>query len=261
MAIDRDAIVSTSSAVSRPGPTRLIPPTSWAFDRSGQRQVPFDTTRAAKALSTAGWKQAARVAGSRRVPPSRLRSSCSARRRRRTPSPMPWRRRRDGLAIASGSTCALRPARRGPRRPASPDRRLRSRGDRDHDRTGSRTSYPLLASTQATIGGSNFSGLQDAGLDALLVKARAPGHRRGAEGRLRRTPGAAPRRARTRSRWPFRTMSSWSGTRSDGPRSAARRGPWGPILGCANMAPRRRPVNSSIRFAGSTPRWRNWQTR
>ncbi len=35
--------------------------------------------------------------------------------------------------------------------------------------------YPLLASTQTLTGGSNVIGLQDPALDALLVKARAPG--------------------------------------------------------------------------------------
>ena len=35
--------------------------------------------------------------------------------------------------------------------------------------------YALLASTQAKATGSNFSGVQDPALDALLVKARAPG--------------------------------------------------------------------------------------
>ncbi len=35
--------------------------------------------------------------------------------------------------------------------------------------------YPLLASTQTVTGGSNVSGVQDARLDRLLVKARAPG--------------------------------------------------------------------------------------
>ena len=35
--------------------------------------------------------------------------------------------------------------------------------------------YPLLASTQTLTGGSNISGLQSQALDALLVKARAPG--------------------------------------------------------------------------------------
>jgi peptide/nickel transport system substrate-binding protein len=35
--------------------------------------------------------------------------------------------------------------------------------------------YPLLASSQTLTGGSNISGLQDPALDALLLKARAPG--------------------------------------------------------------------------------------
>jgi peptide/nickel transport system substrate-binding protein len=35
--------------------------------------------------------------------------------------------------------------------------------------------YPLLASSQTLTGGSNISGLQDPTLDALLLKARAPG--------------------------------------------------------------------------------------
>src|SRR5918993_4026955 len=35
--------------------------------------------------------------------------------------------------------------------------------------------YPLLASSQTLTGGSNVMGVQDRALDALLVKARAPG--------------------------------------------------------------------------------------
>ena len=35
--------------------------------------------------------------------------------------------------------------------------------------------YPLLASSQTLTGGSNVMGVQDPELDALLVKARAPG--------------------------------------------------------------------------------------
>jgi peptide/nickel transport system substrate-binding protein len=35
--------------------------------------------------------------------------------------------------------------------------------------------YPLLASTQTRTGGSNVTGLQDPGLDSLLIAARAPG--------------------------------------------------------------------------------------
>ena len=35
--------------------------------------------------------------------------------------------------------------------------------------------YPLLASTQTTTTGSNFSGLQDPNLDQLLLAARGPG--------------------------------------------------------------------------------------
>jgi ABC-type oligopeptide transport system substrate-binding subunit len=35
--------------------------------------------------------------------------------------------------------------------------------------------YPLLASSQTLTGGSNVMGVQDPTLDALLVKARAPG--------------------------------------------------------------------------------------
>jgi ABC-type oligopeptide transport system substrate-binding subunit len=35
--------------------------------------------------------------------------------------------------------------------------------------------YPLLASSQTLTGGSNVMGVQDPALDALLVKARAPG--------------------------------------------------------------------------------------
>ena len=118
--------------------------------------------------------------------------------------------------------------------------------------------YPLLASSQTLTGGSNVMGVQSADLDTLLEKARAPGFRqRTGQGGVQRAPEAARRRS----------LPAPAGLRGRG-RRAPRHGPGtrrpaghgrvGSILGCANMAPRCRPVTVG---RGSVPRWRNRQTR
>ena len=107
-------------------------------------------------------------------------------------------------------------------------------------------------------GGSNVIGLQDPTLDKLLVAARAPGHAMPSGRPPTRRSRSSSRRAATCSRWPSRTRSSWSATRSRDPSMRQVADPVGSILGCANMAPRRRPVDGRAR---SAPRWRNRQTR
>ena len=83
-------------------------------------------------------------------------------------------------------------------------------------------------------------------------------------------PGRPPTRPSRRSSRPAATCSRSPSPDEvvvardtlDGRGRPARRRRVGSVLGCANMAPRQRPV-SVVRAGrgGSTPRWRNWQTR
>ena len=97
--------------------------------------------------------------------------------------------------------------------------------------------YPLLASTQATIGGANIAGLQDAALDPLLIKARAPGTD---EARKAAYAALQAKLAAGTYYLPMAFADIVVVVRDtvSGPRSTAPRRPRGPILGCANMAPR-----------------------
>ena len=113
--------------------------------------------------------------------------------------------------------------------------------------------YPLLASSQTLTGGSNVMGVQDPALDALLAAARAPGTDDARIKALQRAPEAARGGS-------LPAPAGLRGRGRGGPRHARRTapapgfGPLGSILGCANMAPRRRPVAVN---SGSVPRWRN----
>ena len=174
-AIDRDAIVRAVLARSATRADSPIPPTSWAFDAATSVPVDFDPEAARAALVAAGWKEA-----------------------------------ESGGWIAKGQTEALTIELLSPEESANaasfavaeavaadwraigltvvhtPLTGTELVGD--HLRAGEFSAavvgmgigldpdlYPLLASSQVTASGSNFAGLQDATLDALLVAARAPG--------------------------------------------------------------------------------------
>ena len=101
--------------------------------------------------------------------------------------------------------------------------------------------YPLLASSQTLTGGSNIAGVQSVALDDLLLKARAPGtdaERKAAYSALQKqlASGSLPAAADLRRRGRGRPRHARRTRRPAGHRSV------GSILGCANMAPRRRPV-------------------
>jgi peptide/nickel transport system substrate-binding protein len=174
-AIDRDAIVRTVLAGSATRADSPIPPTSWAFDAATSVPVDFDAEAARAGLVAAGWKEA------------------------------------DGGGwIASGQSEALSIELLSPEESANPASFAVAEAVAadwraigltvvhtpltgtelvgDHLRAGEFSTaavgmgigldpdlYPLLASSQVTASGSNFAGLQDPTLDALLVAARAPG--------------------------------------------------------------------------------------
>ena len=101
--------------------------------------------------------------------------------------------------------------------------------------------YPLLASSQTLTGGSNVIGVQSSALDFVAREGAGAWFGEGPKGRLQRPPEAAR----------DRSIPAPGGLRGRG-RRAPRHGPGthratghgrvGSILGCANMAPRRRPV-------------------
>ena len=173
-AIDRDAIVKDSFGAGAARADAPIPPSSWAFDRAASPPLPYDQVATRKALLAAGWKS---VTGGLARPGDK--------------TPLAF----DLLspdAISNPGTFAAA------RRIAADWRRLGLRvsqvGLSAADLVGQRLRtgafaaavvdvnvgldpdlYPLLASTQTTSNGINFSGLQDLALDKLLVAARAPG--------------------------------------------------------------------------------------
>ena len=113
--------------------------------------------------------------------------------------------------------------------------------------------YPLLASSQTLTGGSNVMGVQDPALDALLAKARAPGPD---AARIKAYSDLQKQLAKGRYLLPLAFADEVVVVHDtlEGPVLRQALGPLGSILGCANMAPRRRPVAVN---SGSVPRWRN----
>ena len=101
--------------------------------------------------------------------------------------------------------------------------------------------YPLLASSQTLTGGSNVMGVQSADLDVLLEKARAPG-----SASVRKAAYSALQKQLAAGRYvlPLAFADEVVVFRDtvQGPDDPAGHGRVGSILGCANMAPRRRPV-------------------
>ena len=120
--------------------------------------------------------------------------------------------------------------------------------------------YPLMAASQTRSGGSNVAGLQDPELDKLLVAARTPVDASGADDGVRGAPEAARREHLHPPAGLPRRVRRVPGHRRRTP-AAPDRGLLGSVLGRANMAPRRRQPGLKGSLRGSTPRWRNWQTR
>jgi peptide/nickel transport system substrate-binding protein len=174
-AIDRDAIVRTALGGFGTRADSLIPPSSWAFDPATSKPLPFDPADAQKVLLAAGWKRAdgggwipkgakAPLAIELLSPEAVVNPSASA--------------VADAVA-ASWQAIGLTVSRSALPGAELVGQRLET-GNFSAAVVGTTIGldpdlYPLLASTQATSSGSNFAGLQNADLDKLLVKARAPG--------------------------------------------------------------------------------------
>ena len=174
-AIDRDTIIRVVLGGLATRADGLIPPSSWAFDPAATPPILFDVEAAKAGLIAAGWKQAE---GGGWIPTGG----------------------KDPLTIeilspqadANPAAYAIADAVAGAWTSIGLDvahtalagaefvREHLQSGDFSVAVTGTTIGldpdlYPLLASSQTTLHGSNYSGLQNAGLDALLVRARAPG--------------------------------------------------------------------------------------
>lgn len=153
-----------------------IPPSSWAFDPTASAPVPLDLEAMAKDLTASAWEQ---IDGTWRPADGEgaftLELMYAA-------APPGTAGNADAVAeaIAAGWTAAGVVTTAVPLPPAEfASARLRE-GEFDAALVSVSIGldpdlYPLLASTQATRGGSNYSGIQDGALDTLLEAARAPG--------------------------------------------------------------------------------------
>ena len=173
-AIDRARLIDEAYAMSAATATGPIPPSSPMFDPAAAPLVKYDRKAADKALKTAGWKHNQRGWYLPKATKSLTLEVLS-----------PMAAANPGLFAAAegvvrdwkalGFTVKHTPL------PA---------GEFVTDRLATGTFqvavvdvtvgldpdlYPLLASSQTLTGGSNVMGVQDPTLDALLVKARAPG--------------------------------------------------------------------------------------
>jgi peptide/nickel transport system substrate-binding protein len=164
----------------------LIPPASWAYVRNSAKAVPYDTTAAAKQLKAAGWRK---VNGKWHPPGSKKIFQIELVTTTKAANPVAWEAaqfvarswRSFGITVV---VKALAP------NVLVGDRLAQSEFDMavvDINIGLDPDLYPLLASRQAGIGGSNLSGVQSLVLDELLVNARKPGtlaERRGAWAKL-----------------------------------------------------------------------------
>jgi peptide/nickel transport system substrate-binding protein len=174
-AIDRDGLITKALGGLAVRADAPIPPTSWAFDRAASPVIAYDPRAAAAALTAAGWK---RATGGGWIPKgAKQRVTIELLSPEAVANPAAFAVA-DAVAadwLALGLTVT---------RVALPGSELVA----TRLQTGKFSAaviatgigpdpdlYPILASTQATTTGPNFSGLQDPALDQLLVKARAPG--------------------------------------------------------------------------------------
>lgn len=150
-----------------------IPGSSWAFDAEASVPVAYDVATLAKDLKEAGWKL---IDGTWRPADAEGPFTLEL----LYPAAASGTAEAMAIAIAAGWTAAGVDAVAVPL-PAAEFAGVRLReGDFDAALVSVSIGldpdlYPLLASTQSTRGGSNFSGIQDGALDDLLEAARAPG--------------------------------------------------------------------------------------
>lgn len=174
-AIDRDAIVREALGGLATRADGLIPPSSWAFDPTTSPVIGFDVEVAKAGLVAAGWKQADGGSWIPKGATDPLTIEILSPQADANPA---------AYAIADAVAAAWGAIGLDVAHTALPGADFVGEhlqvGDYAVAVTGTSIGldpdlYPLLASSQATQRGANYSGVQDASLDALLVRARAPG--------------------------------------------------------------------------------------
>ncbi len=174
-AINRDTIVATTLGGFATRADSLIPPSSWAFDAATSKPVAFNVAEAKKGLLAAGWKQVAAGGWIPKGAKAPLKFELLSPQAIVNPT---------ASAVADAVAADWRAIGLNVTRTPLPGAELVGQrlqtGDFSAAVIGTTIGldpdlYALLASTQARSTGSNFSGVQDPALDALLVKARAPG--------------------------------------------------------------------------------------
>ena len=174
-AIDRDAIVASALGGMASRADSLIPPSSWAFDPTASKPVPFDAADAAKQLLAAGWKRAPGGGWIPKGAKEPLTIELLSPEVAANPT---------AFAVADAVAADWRALGLSVTRTALTGADLVGQHLQTADFSAAVIGttigldpdlYPLLASTQASSTGSNFSGVQNPALDQLLVKARAPG--------------------------------------------------------------------------------------
>ena len=173
-AIDRDGISKDAFAGLAAPATSLIPPSSPMFDAKADPAVPYSRGAAEKAFSAADWTK---VSKAWRLPNQKKPLAIEVLSPTESSNPVLYRVAEDVVAdwarVGIGAThVAVPPSEFASKRLATGAFQVAIADLRiglDPDL------YPLLASSQTLTGGSNVMGVQSAGLDALLEKARAPG--------------------------------------------------------------------------------------
>jgi peptide/nickel transport system substrate-binding protein len=174
-AINRDAILTTILDGQATRADSPIPPTSWAFDAASSPAIPFDPEAAKAALVAAGWKEADGGGWIPKNASEPLSIELLSPEEAANPA---------AFGVAGAIAADWRGIGLSVIQTPLPGVELVG----DHLRSAEFSAavigvgigldpdlYPLLASTQVTSSGSNFAGLQNLGLDALLVAARKPG--------------------------------------------------------------------------------------
>lgn len=172
--VDRDSLIERVLRGAGLRADAPIPPSSWAYDAEASRRIAFDRKQAEKLLAAAGWKRLEKgwAVGSSDKPytlelitPEEATNPIAYATAQAVASD--WRLlgldvRVLALPVDDFVTDRLRPGRFAA---AVLDMNVGLDPDL----------YPLLASSQTAMGGSNVAGLQDRDLDKLLDAARAPG--------------------------------------------------------------------------------------
>jgi peptide/nickel transport system substrate-binding protein len=173
-AIDRPGLIESAYSMLASTATSPIPPSSPMFDAAADPPVPFDPKAAAKALKAADWTK---KDDGWYLPKAKMPLAIEVL--------SPTQEANAGLyaaaerVVADWSVLGL-----GARHVALPPGEFVTERLNKGDFAAAVVDvtlgldpdlYPLLASSQTLAGRSNIIGLQDPELDALLVKARAPG--------------------------------------------------------------------------------------